>query len=365
MYDIACMTKILHTADIHLKEYNDERWQAVEELLRVAAKNKADALTIAGDLFDKDIHSQQLRDKLRVLFSRQSFQVIILPGNHDVLSYDAGEFFGENVTIITNHKKTVQVKNTSIAGIPFASLTSSQLAAQIEEASRTVDEKQPSILLIHAELIDVFFSSADFGEEGNKRYLPLKLSMFDQSPFDYLLAGHFHTRFQVKRLSNKKMSGGGYFLYPGSPVSITTKEIGPRSAGLIEIGKAPEQINVETSFYQPIKLTLKPDNDQSIIADLQAQLARLPALATGLIEVNGFFDRNQLQLTEQELYQKIKALAGQHHSQLREQDFIVKDISSIINSDLYQTLINMIQERTEREQESDHLSNILTTALSR
>lgn len=358
------MTKILHTADIHLKEYNDNRWQAVEELLRVAAQKKVDALTIAGDLFDKDIHSQQLRDKLRALFSQQPFQIVILPGNHDLQSYSAGEFFGENTIIITDHKKPIQVKNTTIAGIPFAALTSDQLATAIEEVNQVVSNDQPAILLLHAELTDLFFSSADFGDEGDKRYLPIKLSMFNQSPFDYLLAGHFHTQFQVKRLSNKKMSGGGYFLYPGSPVSITTKETGPRSAGLIEVGKAPQQVTLQTAFYQPASLSLKPTDDQSVLEKLEEELDQLPSTAVGLIKVDGFFNRNQLQLTEQELYQKIKSLAKQHNCQLEEKNFTVKDISSVINSDLYQTLTALIQERVKNEQEANHLTKTLTTALS-
>ncbi len=359
------MTKILHTADIHLKDYQDERWQAVEELLTVAAEKKVDALTIAGDLFDKDSHSQQLRDKLRGLFSQQPFQIIILPGNHDVQSYSAGEFFGENVVIITDHKNPVQVEDTIIAGIPFASLTSDQLAATIEEVNQVVDEGQPAILLLHAELTDLFFSSADFGDEGDKRYLPVKLSMFDQSRFDYLLAGHFHTQFQVKRLSNKKILGGGYFLYPGSPVSITTKEVGPRSTGLIEIGKAPQQISLQTAFYQPIQLTLKPTDDRSVLTELENQLTKLAPKAIGLVTVDGFFNQNQLQITEQELYQRVKTLAKQHHSQIKEQNFTVKDISSVIDSDLYQTLTEMIQEKVKNEQEADSLTQTLTAALSR
>ena len=52
------MVKILHTADIHLREYKDERWEALEELVEIGKRNKVAIVTICGDLFDKDIDAE-------------------------------------------------------------------------------------------------------------------------------------------------------------------------------------------------------------------------------------------------------------------------------------------------------------------
>ncbi len=44
--------KILHTADLHLRSENDERWAALTAVVDIGKKQKADVLVIAGDLFD-------------------------------------------------------------------------------------------------------------------------------------------------------------------------------------------------------------------------------------------------------------------------------------------------------------------------
>jgi len=75
--------KILHTADIHLKEYEDERWKALEKLIEIGKKEKVEIFAISGDLFNKDIDAENLRPKIRELFSYNGFQIILIPGNHD------------------------------------------------------------------------------------------------------------------------------------------------------------------------------------------------------------------------------------------------------------------------------------------
>jgi len=47
--------KILHTADVHLREVGDKRWEALQKLIEAAKKEGAEILAISGDLFDKGI----------------------------------------------------------------------------------------------------------------------------------------------------------------------------------------------------------------------------------------------------------------------------------------------------------------------
>lgn len=51
--------RILHTADLHLKEYGDERWEALEELIEVGRKEKINLLVISGDLFDTEVEVEK------------------------------------------------------------------------------------------------------------------------------------------------------------------------------------------------------------------------------------------------------------------------------------------------------------------
>ena len=75
--------KILHTADIHLRTYLDDRWAALEKILDVGKKQKIDVLAISGDLFDAQLDTEKLRPKIREVFSNNDFQIVLIPGNYD------------------------------------------------------------------------------------------------------------------------------------------------------------------------------------------------------------------------------------------------------------------------------------------
>lgn len=57
--------KILHTADIHLRERHDERWKALQKIIEIGKREKIDVLAISGDLFDKGIDAEKLRPHIR------------------------------------------------------------------------------------------------------------------------------------------------------------------------------------------------------------------------------------------------------------------------------------------------------------
>jgi len=209
--------KILHTADIHLKEYEDERWKALQKLIEIGKKENVEIFAISGDLFNKDIDAENLRPKIRELFSHNGFQIVLIPGNHDSDSYKSGMYFGENTTILTDLEDCFEYKGARIYGIPFEPIGGEEILYKLHSLRDkfTPDKKKKNILLYHGELLDAFFSRKDFGDEGWERYMPVKLSYFKDLNVDYVLAGHFHSNFQVRRLAN-----GGYFVYPGSPLSL-------------------------------------------------------------------------------------------------------------------------------------------------
>jgi DNA repair protein SbcD/Mre11 len=358
------MTKLLHTADVHLQQVGDERWQALLAVLEQAEQLKVEALTIGGDLFDQNFNAHDIRDQLRAVFADRSFQTIILPGNHDARSFQQGFYFGQNVTVIDQPGQLIQLnKNTTITGLPFAELTTNQLIKQLEKINATLDPKKTNIFLFHGELTDLFFNSQDFGDEGQKRYLPLKLNLLKDTVFDYILAGHFHTNFVVKNLPNKRLKQGGFFVYPGSPVSITIKETSQRSAALIELGKAPQPIGLETHHYQQIESQLRPDDTTKFLIKLEKELQQLKPYVTGLISINGFFDQAKLGLTEEQIHQKITALAEKYHSQLTDDNFAVKDISTILDTGLYQAFTDQLNQQNPDPDIVQRLTNMFIKAM--
>jgi len=362
------MTKLIHTADVHLREYQDHRWQALEEILETAKRKQASLLTISGDLFDQDTFAQQLREKIRTLFSKYEYQIVILPGNHDSNSFNSGEYYGENVHLINNsfqQQKTLTVGNVSLAGIPFAQITKEQLNKQIEEIDQNFDDNQTNILLIHGELTDLFFDSYDFGNEGNKRYLPFSLNMFANTKIDYVLAGHFHTKFHLKKLSNSRLKNGGFFVYPGSPTSITMREIGHRSVAFIQTGQSPEQLIVDTHHYQPIEISLQPNDKQDIIKTIEDKLQKLSTKSVGILSVCGFFNKEKIGLSETELFQKINSLSENFNAIFNDELFTAKEISSLFSSSLYQAILTKINLEEISPEEKKVLSKELVIALTK
>lgn len=208
--------KILHTADIHLKEYGDNRWKTLQKLIEVGKREKVEILVISGDLFDREIDAESLRPKIRELFSNNDFKIVLIPGNHDSDSYKEGVYFGEDTVILTDLNESFEYKNLKIWGLPFEPIEGEKILDKLHLLANNLDTGKKNILLYHGELLDAFFSRKDFGEEGEKRYMPVKLSYFKDLNIDYVLAGHFHSKFDVWELEE-----GRYFVYPGSPISIS------------------------------------------------------------------------------------------------------------------------------------------------
>ena len=106
--------KILHTADIHLREYGDERWKTLQRLIEIGKKEKIELFVISGDLFDKDIDAEILRPKIREIFSNNGFKIILIPGNHDSEAYKSGMYFGEDTTVLTDLNEPFEYKDLTI-----------------------------------------------------------------------------------------------------------------------------------------------------------------------------------------------------------------------------------------------------------
>lgn len=359
------MATILHTADLHLKKTTDERWQALQELLKTAKKHKVDVLTISGDLFNQDFDAHQVRDELRAVFSKLDYQIFLLPGNHDSRSYRQGLYFGENVTLLNDWQQQHNINDLTITGIPFESLGETQLIKRLEAINDQLDEDQINVLLFHGELSDIFFNQQDFGDEGDKRYLPLKLNLLQNTKFDYILAGHFHTNFVTQQLPNQRLKQGGFFIYPGSPVSITTKETGRRSAALIKTGQAPEQIELDTYHYQAVPIILNPADDKQVLSNLEKKLKALDKNAAALLSVQGYFDSKKLGLTETQLRKKLTDLTKQYNCRLKDKNYQAKNISSVLDSGLYQTFLKQVEADGVANKEKEQLQQTLIEAMTR
>ncbi len=331
------MIKILHTADLHLDENSGDRRAALEELLTLARQEEVSALVIAGDLFDHAGAAEAMRAELRAAFEKCQFQTVILPGNHDYRAYRSGLYFGDNVNVIHDWKEPVHLGEAVLWGLPYDHIGSERLAARLRELASLMDPDQENILLYHGELLDTFFSRRDMGEEGEQRYMPARLAFFDLLPARYILAGHFHSRFAVWQAP-----GGGFFVYSGSPASVTRRETGRRKAGLIVPGEAPREIVLDSFHYEELTITLDPFTKEDPLLELDRRLVDLHSSAAVLLTVEGLFDSAALNLSEADLVSAIKKKTALFY--IPEPCFNFIDVSHILEDDLYKKIKTVLEE---------------------
>lgn len=350
------MISILHTADLHLQEHGDERWEALQHLLDIGRSEKIDLLVISGDMFDQGIDAENLRNELRKVFDDTGFMVTVLPGNHDRDAFSGGKFFGRSVRVITDPLKPIAYKDVLIWGIPFRDLEETETIRMLRSLSKRLPEDKTNILLYHGELLDPRFPGSEMGAEDEQRYMPVKLSYFDDLGFDYVLAGHLHTNFRIWE------TGGCYFVYPGSPVSITRKELGCRQANLFRGGEPPAAYPLKTFHYEQVVVELDPRSAADPLEMIKSRLKdRHPGSQTELL-VKGYLDGAKLGTDETMLADKInKFISGEYRVNLSAYE--VRDIREILNDRLFERFMAKLEEKEKNEQHRSFIRDLVIQAM--
>lgn len=319
--------RILHTADIHLRNARDERWEALGAVLDAAPQHDAGVVVIAGDLFDRDVDAHALKTDLRRRFERFAGRVVVIPGNHDDGGIRPGDFFGANVHVLAGHDVVVDIDGVRFVGLPFEDVGADETLRRLRDAAKLRGDG-PSVLLYHGELLDVSPLGGAYGDEEPRDYMPARLSDLGELGFDYVLAGHFH------RAHDVRACGSGYFVYSGSPVSITRRETGRRHANLVEIGRAPEGVPLDTRHYQAIDVRLAPDDSEHPLVRIEREIGAADPRARALVSVRGFTDLARWGLRETEFHVGIKELVARVDAEAPDTDECL-DVSGIVDGDLF------------------------------
>jgi exonuclease SbcD len=323
--------KILHTSDLHIKEYRDESWRAFESLIKVASKEKIDFFVISGDLFDEKSSFVKLYPEIRPLLNDTDYEFIIIAGNHDEKAFGTEAFLGEKVKIIRNLTEPLEYENLRFFGFPFRNITSGEVRNNLRKLKNLALGDKTNILLFHGELLDHSFSGSDFGDE-KINYMSARLSFFENLNLKYVLAGHFHTNSQIYELSSE-----GFFVYPGSPISITKKETGRRSVNIFEVGKPPSQYKINTTYYKKLTLTMYPEDNTSPISKIKKKIRKSPKEAKFLVTITGYTEEK-----EEDFHEKIKELKDKYRN--LEIENRVRGIKQLSEDELFKTFNNKLKE---------------------
>jgi len=331
-YVIIPIMRILHTSDVHLRSADDERWQAFAAVLDKAEEMKAGAVVVSGDMFDKGVDAQRLKTPLRELFETRSLAVIVIPGNHDERGLRAGDYFGEGVTVMVDASQPVDLGLTRVVGIPYENLGPEGVLDRLLAAREHVrnDEGATNVLLFHGELLDLMPEPDAFGEEAGYDYMPVRLSTFAGLGFDYVLAGHFHRGYDVRQFD------GGYFVYSGSPVSITRRELGRRHAVIVDAGEPPRPVPLDTAHAERVEVQLNPFERLDPTSEIRRRLDNLHPMATAYLSVGGYADVEAMGTTEKGLNDSIKSF--ETDARVAEVVSRWRDVGDILHHELFRRI---------------------------
>lgn len=346
--------KILHTADIHLRTIGDSRWQALEYLVRLANDRSVSLFVISGDLFDRQVDVPQLKGPLREVFQRCGARIVVLPGNHDLGAIAAGDYYGEDVTIFSRSDRFLDIGDVRLFGLPFENIEGEKILEKLFWIRGQTRSDATNILLYHGELLEMVYSRDGFGEEDAAGYMPVRLSYFDGLGIDYVLAGHFHTKFEVRQYKH------GYFVYPGSPVSTTRKEAGVRKVNLFDTGGQPMPVALDTPHFEDVVVDLDPMSDEHPIETIRKRLRQLDQNARVLLTVSGFVDLVKLGKTEKEFGKDIGALMT---PQIEKIDQPWKDVGVVLQSDLFERCEAKLAARDFSEGRKNRVRRMIIEAM--
>ena len=215
---------IVHTADLHLgslfsstpevaAERKGEQLDTLKQIMDICVSRNADALLIAGDMFDSMKVERRLLDDVKEMLSHYDVRIFITPGNHDPATPDScySEEWPENVHIFRGGMEKVEIpeKNTCVWGAGFTKTSCDEtLLKDFMPVSSRIN-----VLVLHGEL-----TSSEFSDS---RYNPIFEDALKNCGADYVALGHIHGYEHYE-------CNDFLYCYPGAPAGRGFDETGEK-----------------------------------------------------------------------------------------------------------------------------------------
>jgi len=235
--------RFVHLADVHLDTSFAGRSAAVRRRLREASRDAfsraadlairedANALLIAGDLFDGDRLSFQterfLLEQMRRL-KQHDVTVVYATGNHDPGSPLSGPRpldWPANVHVAWDATpKQILIHDREGEPVGYVSSVGHASDQEKRDLSRLLPAPKgdlPEVALLHTQV------HSSLGADEHHSYAPSELTYLIRSGFDYWALGHVHIR--------QELSLDPPVVYAGSLVGRTHTDTGARGALLVDL----------------------------------------------------------------------------------------------------------------------------------
>lgn len=352
--------KIIHTSDLHLSSKKPERFKALENIISIAGKEKSDLLLISGDLFDSNEEADILRPVLRNIFSSLPFSVIAIPGNHDMEAYRADMNFGNSIRVAVKQPfEIMDYEDLSITAVPYANQNFNDLVGPLKEK---IDNSKINILMIHCSLDIPYLREDEYGDEKRQAYLPVNSKILGNIGFDYIFAGHFHSRVVESQISERTI-----FIYSGSPVSITRKEKGIRRATFLDT-KAPNSsclsfIGLDSFYYDRIGIDFYPGKEEEALSCLRDKLDNYKGQEVELeISFEGYISSGEKEIGNK-IKQIIEKAANRKNTINIKENY--RDIKTVLEDPLYNAFKKRLIEKNMDQDFKDEIDSMVRMQFSR
>ena len=291
--------RLLHLADLHLdRAFGGLTFagcdgarrrgllrSALEWGVDLAEAEKADALVIAGDLFELEHVTADTIAFITRQVGRLRCPVVICSGNHDPASaaspYRVAQWPTNVVLALEPRPTVVDLREAVIVSLGYSG--KDLPASVLERLPERGAETRPRLLLVHG--VDLDAVAPDFHWGG----LGLRAADLDRLGFEHALMGHVHAGVSGERLS-----------WPGTPVPLDPSEVtGLHGALWVEIegskvSTRPVASTIAHFQTVPLDVTEIPDSS-ALTASVGAAVSLLEA-GQALVTVR-LFGRRQRSLS--------------------------------------------------------------------
>lgn len=264
--------RFVHIADVHLDTPFQNRDAYIREVLGnclksafssaidLAIERDAHALLIAGDLFDDENLSYSTVKFLSGEIDRlreNGTRVFYASGNHDPSirgTKSPAIKWADNVHIFSSAEpEVVPVLDEHGQVLAYVAGAGHERRAEERNLAREFPQGKediPYIGLLHCLMVDG--ESAD----AHERYAPCSRWDLEEKGYAYWALGHIHRKIEY--------TGNTHIVYPGNISGRSFREVGPKGAYYVEIGRGG---TVDTEFV-PLSKALWIDIDVEVMEDV-------------------------------------------------------------------------------------------------
>lgn len=271
--------RLIHIADLHigksLGEFSliEDQKFILDQILETAQKRAADAVLIAGDVYDKPIPSEAavaLFDHFLSRLADMGIKTFVISGNHDSderLNFGSSLFAANGLYISSKYRGTLYrqtlkdehgkvnlyllpfVKASQVKHcFPEEEIDSYDKAVRVVLKHAYIDQSERNLLLAHQFVTGKGEEEPQMG--GSESAAVLNVGLVEKvgadcfQTFDYVALGHIHSPQSVGRAEIR---------YSGSPLKYSLSEVkNDKSFPLVTLGKKGE-ISVELVALKPLR----------------------------------------------------------------------------------------------------------------